>query len=177
MYLYESIGFRPIEERDLEDLRALYNEMMTFLHLGRAEMVSAEEQVQWWKRTASGAGDKHYSIIETSTDKLIGKLRVQNIDHVNKHCEIGLDIVPSLRGQGYGQMAYKMILQYLFLHSNMHAVYLRVGDFNDMAKRLYEKLGFVETGRYKEYLYRHGKYWDYLIMSIMKEKYMVAYYE
>lgn len=174
MYIYERIGFRPIEERDLEDLRALYNDMMTFLHLGRAEMVSAEEQVQWWKRVASRAGEKHYSIVDASTDRVIGKLRVQNIDQVNKHCEIGLDIVPSLRGQGLGHMAYKMILQYLFLHANMHMVYLRVGDFNDKAKKLYEKLGFAETGRYTEYLYRHGRYWDYLIMSIVIEEYMKA---
>jgi RimJ/RimL family protein N-acetyltransferase len=175
MYTYKNIGFRPIEERDLEDLRDLYNDMTTFLQLGRAEMVSSEEQVEWWKRLARSAGDKHYAIVETGPCKLLGKLRVQNIDHVNKHCEIGLDILPALRGRGYGRMAYEMILQYLFLHNNMHMVYLRVGEFNERAKGLYEKLGFVETGRYKEYLFRHGRYWDYVIMTMTREQYSRTY--
>lgn len=175
MYIYKTIGFRPIEERDIEGLRALYNDMTTFLQLGRAEMVSSEEQVEWWKRLSRGPGDKHYAIVQAETDELLGKLRVQNIDHVNKHCEIGLDILPSLRGHGYGRMAYQMILQYLFQHANMHMSYLRVGDFNERAKGLYEKLGFLETGRYKEYLFRYGRYWDYIIMTMTREQYVRVY--
>ena len=88
---------------------------------------------------------------------------------------IGLDIVPTLRRRGYGRASYRMLLEYLFLHFNMHMVYLRVGEFNGQAKALYERLGFVEGGAFKEYLYRHGRYWDYILMCMTKEQYLKAY--
>ncbi|MCF6296421.1 MAG: GNAT family N-acetyltransferase [Flavobacteriaceae bacterium] len=53
---------------------------------------------------------------------------------------------------------------------NMNMVYLKVASFNPNAKKLYLKIGFQETGRLPQFYYRHGKYWDYIIMSILKHK-------
>jgi len=172
MYTYKEIGFRPIDAGDLEHLRRLYNDESTFLQLGSVGMASTQEQNEWWQNILKSKTDKHFSIVEASTGNVMGKLRIQNIDHVNAHCEVGLDILPEYRGRGYGEMSYQMVLEFLFLHFNMHMVYLRVIDFNDAAKRLYCKLNFVETGRYKEYIYRYGKYWDYVIMCMTKEEYL-----
>lgn len=177
MYIYGDIGFRPIEAQDLETLRHLHNDMSTLLQLGNVEMASSEEQVQWWKALSGSKTTKRFSIVEVATNEVIGILRIQNIDSSNKNCEIGLDIIPSLRGKGYGQASYRMVLEYLFLHCNMHMVYLRVGAFNGRAKRLYERLKFVESGVFREYLYRHGKYWDYIVMCMTKDQYLEAYHE
>jgi len=67
-----------------------------------------------------------------------------------------------------------MALEFLFLQYNMHMVYLRAADFNDRARTLYQRLGFVETGRYPEYLYRHGRYSDYVIMSMLEGDYRLS---
>ena len=98
-------------------------------------------------------------------------MRLQNINLTHHNCEVGLDILPNYRGKGYGRKSYEMLLKFLFDHYNMHMVYLRVADFNPNAKELYEKVGFEETGRLPEYYYRHGKYWDYIIMSMTKNEY------
>ena len=166
MYVRGPVGFRPIEEQDLEPLRLLHNEVSTLMQLGNADLVSAEQQVEWWKTLHRSKSAWRFSIVEIATGQVVGLLRVQNIESNNRNCEIGLDIVPERRGQGLATAAYEAILEYLFLHFNMHMVYLRVADFNDGAKRLYEKLHFRETGRYVEYLYRHGRYWDYIVMSM-----------
>jgi len=44
-------------------------------------------------------------------------------------------------------------------------------SFYPNAKKLYEKVRFKETGRLPQFYYRHGKYWDYVIMSVTKEEY------
>ena len=67
-----------------------------------------------------------------------------------------------------------MILEYLFMHFNMHMVYLRVGEFNIQAENLYKNIGFLETGRYREYMYRHGRHWDYIIYTMLKSDYLAS---
>lgn len=177
MYIYGSIGFRPIDMGDIECLRGLHNEMTTLLQLGSVEMFSSEEQLEWWKQISKSKTSKLCSIIDTESQDIIGIIRIQNIDSINRNCEIGLDIVPKYRGKGLGAKSYAMLMQYLFLQFNMHMIYLRVGAFNDHAKAIYEELHFIETGRYKDYLYRHGQYWDYILMTMTKDHYISNYQE
>lgn len=171
MYTYENVGFRPIEAADLETLRLLHNDPSTLLHRGTVDLVSEEDQAAWWRGLSGKRGERRYAVVALDTDTVIGQLRIQNIDRGNRHCEIGLDIRAEYRGQGLGRATYEMALEFLFLHENMHMVYLRVADFNEEARGLYERLGFVETGRYREYLYRHGRYWDYLVLSMLEGEY------
>jgi RimJ/RimL family protein N-acetyltransferase len=172
MYIRGNIGFRPIEESDLEILRALHNEMSTLLQLGNIDLASRSEQLAWWKSLANSPRAKRYTLVDVEKDRIIGLLRVLNIEEGNRNCEVGLDIVPDLRGHGYGKASYETALEYIFQHWNMHMVYLKVGDFNDRARSLYKSLGFEDTGHFKEYLYRHGRYWDYLVMCMTRDAYL-----
>ena len=171
MFIHRNVGFRPIEEGDLETLRALRKDMTTLLQLGTVEMVSSAQQAEWWRHLSTSRTDHRFSIVEVASGAVIGMLRVQHIDSVNAHCEIGLDILPSYRGKGFGTAGYLMGLEFLFSHYNMHVVYLLVAEFNDRARKLYDRLGFVETGKYSEYLYRHGRYWDYIVMAMTRTQY------
>ena len=40
------------------------------------------------------------------------------------------------------------------------------------AKRSYEKAGFVEEGRLCEAVYKHGKYDDVIVMSILRSEWI-----
>lgn len=176
MYIYKDIAFRPIEYDDLEVLRKLHNDMTTLLNLGNPQMVTSEEQVEWWKSISLSKTIRRYCILGGERyERIIGMLRVQNIDHLNKNCEIGLDILAEHRKRGYGRKSYEMVLQYLFLHLNIHTIYLRVIDSNERARSLYEEIGFQLTGKYPEFIYRNGKYQDYLIMSMTRQMYDARY--
>jgi len=43
------------------------------------------------------------------------------------------------------------------------------------ARKLYAKLGFRETGRIVESMFRHGRYWDNLIMCMTVEQHRRLY--
>ena len=171
MYIRKEVGFRPIEEKDLEDLRELRNDPTAYLNLGKVGMESVQSQFQWWSTGLIRPHDQRYVLFEVKTGKLVGQLRVNNIDYENAHCEIGLDILQGLRGRGYGWKSYECVLEYLFKHKNIKTVYLRVGEFNKKAIALYEKLGFTTSGFYKNYLFRNGKYHNYLLYSIDRDDY------
>jgi RimJ/RimL family protein N-acetyltransferase len=171
VYVRHEVGFRPIDESDLEALRLLHNDMTTLLQLGTLELVSQVEQVEWWRGLGKNRTTRFFTLVAVPSGEVIGMLRVQHIDTVNGHCEIGLDILPAHRGRGLGTASYEMVLEFLFQHYNMHMVYLRVAEFNEQARRLYGRLGFLETGRYEEYLYRHGRYWDYIVMAMTHDRF------
>ena len=173
MYVYKDIGFRPIERSDLEIIRRLHNDPSTLLNLATTELIDEPGQHNWWENLHRVKNDKRYIIcLSDKPERIIGRLRIQNIDRQNSNCEIGLDILPELRGKGYGLLSYQMILEFLFLHYNMNMVYVRVAEYNPVAKSLYSRIGFKETGNYEEYIYRNGRYYDYQILCLTKSAYL-----
>jgi len=161
-----------IEREDLEVLRELHNDQSTFLNLLNIDLVDEEGQIEWWENLHKKKDDKRYVIsFADKPNEIIGRLRIQSINYLHNNCEVGLDIVPAYRGMGYGVKSYEMLLEFLFKHFNMNMVYLKVADFNPNAKKLYEKVGFKETGRLPQFYFRHGKYWDYVIFSMTNKEY------
>jgi RimJ/RimL family protein N-acetyltransferase len=175
MYKYENIGFRPIDEKDLERLRCFHNSNDTTLFLGKAELFSSVEQLKWWESMSLSYHNRSYCIVKDTYENIIGMFRNNNIDHINKNCEIGIDLLPEFRSKGYGYLSYRMVLEYLFLHVGMNSIYLRFIAFNENAQALYEKLGFEKTGFFPEFIFRHGKYWDYVLMSMTAKKFKELY--
>lgn len=173
MYIFENIAFRVIERSDLEVLRSLHNESTTFLNLLNIDLVDEEGQIEWWRSLHKKQTDKRFTLcFSEEPEKLFGRLRIQNINLLHNNCEVGLDILPEFRGKGLAVKSYNMVLEFLFQHYNMNMVYLRVADFNPNAKKVYEKVGFIETGRLPNFYYRHGEYWDYIIMSLSIKEYL-----
>ena len=172
MYIYKDIAFRTIDKEDLKILRHLHNDQSTFLNLLDIDFIDENSQNSWWENLHKNKNDKRYVIVDAEKPKeILGRLRIQNINFLHNNCEIGMDILPKYRRQGFGSKCYEMLLEFLFLHYNMHMVYLKVADFNPNAKRLYEKVGFEATGYFKDFYYRHGRYWNYILMCLTKKQY------
>jgi RimJ/RimL family protein N-acetyltransferase len=172
MFVYDDIAFRVIERSDLETLRKMHNDPSTYMNILSIDFVDEEDQLEWWKGLHKNRTDQRYALcFSLSPDEVIGRLRIQNINHLHKNCEIGLDLIVDYRGRGLGTKCYRMVLKYLFEQLNMNMVYLKVAEFNDKAKSTYAKVGFVETGRFPKYFFRNGRYYDYILMSITREVY------
>lgn len=173
MYIFENIAFRVIEKNDLEILRRLHNDSSTFLNLLNIDLIDEEGQIEWWKGLHKKQNDKRFTLCFSENPiEVYGRLRLQNINLQHSNCEVGLDILPQYRGKGLAVKSYTMVLEFLFQHYNTNMVYLKVADFNPNAKKVYEKVGFKETGRLPGFYFRYGKYWDYIIMSLTRQEYL-----
>ncbi len=170
MFWYSDIGFRVVEEKDLERIRVLRNNPSTWIHLTDISPISAESQKEWFL-TVSRRTDRGYFVVFDDTCEFIGIVRMDEIDRVNRSIRVGADVVPEMRGQGYGHKIYRALKKYCFDYLNMHRVWLAVLSSNERATRLYEKQGFMIEGRYREAIFRDGKYLDYILMSILEEEY------
>jgi len=175
VYTCHNIGFRPLEPDDIDLVRRMHNEPDTLLHMRDPWPVSPLQQRDWFESMSRRRSDVTFMVCLVEEEQPIGVWRLQNVDAVNRVCEVGVDIFPVYRRQGYGYQTYRMILAFLFDHYNMHMIYLHTAAFNHNAQSLYLKLGFRETGRLIESIFRHGRYWDNVLMCLTVEEYRHLY--
>jgi RimJ/RimL family protein N-acetyltransferase len=109
------------------------------------------------------------AIHEASTDRLIGTCAFSQLDGDNGsalyHITIG---EKDAWGHGYGTDATQLMLDHAFGTMGLHRIALYVFEFNERAIRTYQRCGFVVEGRSRESIFRDGRWWDELAMSVLE---------
>jgi RimJ/RimL family protein N-acetyltransferase len=105
------------------------------------------------------------------TDRLIGTCAFSQLDGDNGstlyHITIGEH---DAWGKGYGTEATELMVAHGFTRLALHRIGLSVFEFNARAIRAYEKCGFVVEGRARQAIFRDGRFWDEIHMSILLEE-------
>lgn len=132
----------PLSENYLKFLLEVRNHESTRKYLENDSIFTIEQCKQWFSTLDS----PWYIIIVDNTP--VGYIRTNGN-------EIGCDIHPNHRRKGYAKSAYQKIME------NMDYATLWVFEDN-FAKKLYESLGFKETGniksiRNKQYIHMEYK--------------------
>ncbi|MEV6105208.1 GNAT family protein [Streptomyces sp. NPDC051940] len=71
-------------------------------------------------------------------------------------------------GRGYATDAMRTVCRYGFDDMRLHKITLTVVTENHSARRVYEKVGFVEEGRLREVFRRDGKWFDVYTMGLLE---------
>ena len=122
------------------------------------------------------SGDALAMAIHTrDTDRLIGSCAFSQMDPENGsalyHITIG---EKDAWGQGYGTEATRLMLDHAFGQLGLHRVALYVFSFNERAIRAYRRCGFFVEGRARESIWRDGRWWDELAMSVLESDWREA---
>jgi RimJ/RimL family protein N-acetyltransferase len=109
------------------------------------------------------------AVHELPTDRLIGTCAFSQLDGENGsalyHITIGEQ---DAWGKGYGTEATRLMLDHAFGTLGLHRIALYVFEFNERAIRAYRNAGFVIEGRSRESIWRDGRWWDELAMSVLE---------
>jgi RimJ/RimL family protein N-acetyltransferase len=104
-----------------------------------------------------------------ATDRLIGTCAFSQLDGDNGsalyHITIG---EKDVWGRGYGTEATRLMLAHAFERLALHRVALSVFEFNQRAIRSYRACGFQVEGRAREAIWREGRWWDEITMSLLE---------
>ncbi len=73
-------------------------------------------------------------------------------------------------GRGHGTEATELMLDHAFGTLELHRVALAVFAFNERAIRSYRRVGFVIEGRSRQAIFRDGRFWDELHMSVLSDE-------
>ncbi len=167
----------PVSMQDIEHYTEWLNDMNVTLNLGLGDTIfTLEKEKETLEKLLSGSDSSMFAIIDKDSNKLIGNVGLHGINHINGNCELGIMIGDkNFWNRGYGTEAVKLALDYAFNILNLHSVYLGVISYNERGMKCYEKAGFKETGRFKEWKKIAGQYYDMIYMQIMSEDFESPY--
>ena len=129
---------------------------------------SYKECQDWLSSLEHNTKSRRYMVFGDSGNPFIGLFRVDNIDHINNHCSVGLDICADQRGKHYSKLIYKEMLTKLFNWYNMNSIWLEVLATNTIGIKLYCELGFGLDAILRDRILRDGIYIHNMIMSITR---------
>lgn len=143
---YLEMGWRPPSEADLE---ADYRNM------------------------AENASNIVFAITEKTSSQTIGTIGLYQIQWPARRAQMNILIGdPSSWNKGYGTEALSLLCDYAFSMVNLELIFLGVNAENKGAIRSYEKAGFVHEGRRRNLVYRNGRYFDSLMMSLLRSEWV-----
>lgn len=170
LYDNENFYLRAVEEKDLYWLAELRNHKDTWPYLGTLNFTNMPRQKRWFE--TSSLDPKQMNLVFGSYQfGDLGLAKIDEIDYRNGSCRVGADIMPAFRGKGLSRELYKLLFQFIFNELRMHRAWLLVMCFNARAQALYKKMGMKEEGKQKDAIFRNGKYYDYIMMSILEPEY------
>lgn len=130
--------------------------------------MAVDEVDRFFEARAIGSESLAMAIHERATDRLIGTCAFSQMDPDNGsalyHITIG---ERDAWGRGFGTEATRLMLDHAFTVLGLHRVALAVFEFNERAIRSYASCGFLVEGRAREAIWRDGRWWDELGMSVL----------
>jgi len=178
MYFRKMIGKKcylsPIDVNDFEKFAEWLNDLEVTQNLSiYPVMINLKNEKEILEKLSN---EHNYSIIDISTNELIGNCGFIDIDHINQTGEIGIFIGnKNYWNKGYGTEAMSLLIDFGFKALNLHNIMLKVYDYNKNAIKCYEKTGFREIGIRREAIHVNLKKHNIVYMDILANEFYEKY--
>lgn len=173
MYRGKMIRLRAFDNSDLCRLLTYVNDydVMRSASGGLLLPSTVEDEARFMgNQTSYSAGEYQFAIEDLASGDLIGQCGLTRLSWKNRVAEVTILIgEKEYRGKGYGTDAIRTLCRFGFGEMNLHKLKAVVFDFNEPAKRCYEKCGFIIEGLLRDEIYREGKYHDVTVMSLIRD--------
>ncbi|MBE5806305.1 MAG: GNAT family N-acetyltransferase [Clostridiales bacterium] len=167
----DRIYLSPRSVDDYEKYAEWLNDFQVTDYTGRSSKILTREAEKEYLEKNTNV-ESVFAIVELETDKLLGSVGIENIDHINRSGTLGIFIGDKdYRSKGYGTEAIRLVLEYGFKYLNLKNINLDVLACNERAIKCYEKCGFKEYGRRRKCKFVNGVYYDVINMDILDEEF------
>lgn len=168
----EKVRLTAVTKDDLPVMSRWWSDAGFLRHYDAVPAFPKSEQ-QLLKRLEAGQGGETFlfGIRPVSDDHLLGLLEFDGILWTHGTTFLSIAIGDEAhRRRGYGYDAMQLALKYAFHELNLYRVCLTVFAYNDPAIGLYQKLGFVQEGVYREHLSRDGRRYDMILFGLLRRE-------
>ena len=83
---------------------------------------------------------------------------------------LGVGLAPEFRGRGYGTAAQRLLVRYLFAHTQVNRIEATTEITNVAEQRALEKAGFTREGILRGTAFRQGRWHDQVIYSVLRDE-------
>jgi diamine N-acetyltransferase len=167
----ENIYLRPFIKEDIPFILQSYNDQNTRLKTGdirpvnftdAEKIVDRKEDHRLW-----------FVIVRKSDDQVIGETGLLRMCPEWGTTDLSIIISKGeYHGRGYGTEAINLLMNYAFGNLNYNRIAIGVVGFNADALKFYEKVGFKKEGIQEEGYYCNFKYYDFIMMRILKREFV-----
>ena len=150
---------RAVRDGDAEALVRIKSLPMTIIEAHKAVAAMVHELQKpfafHWVITLSGV--------------VIGRIKAWDVNPYNGYLQLGYDIGPEFRGNGYMSEAIRAVVRFLMMESEVNRVFCSVRAGNIASRRVCEKAGMAHEGTLRQHYARQdGGYDDVCIYGIIR---------
>lgn len=169
----KAVKIRPLEIEDLDQIYDWYNDQdFGYWVCGNWPMATLlrREEIE---RKFYEEDENRYAITDHQ-DNLIGTIGFDQVNIPAQSARLYIGIGdPQYWGKGYGFDSLDLFISYLFKQWNFRRLTVETWQENTRALGCYEKLGFVKEGQLREAYYIDGRYYDAIILGLLKPDYCI----
>jgi RimJ/RimL family protein N-acetyltransferase len=169
----ERVYLRPAERSDIPTFVRWLNDAETSMYLSAYSPVSTAMEEGWFEDMLARQGNDGYFFVVCllADNRPIGTVSLFHIGRTNGSAGVGILIgEKELLGQGLGADSMNAVVDFGFGMLRLERIWLDVYDFNERARRMYDRIGFKLEGTQRHGAYRHGKFVDVLLMSMLRDE-------
>jgi len=173
----KKVGFYAVEEEDFtERLLRWRNDPEVTYHLFQGVLPSSREILkEEYETLIKSDKDVVLAIADKKTGTRIGLTGFYEIDWIARHGEHRLIIgEKEFWKKGYGNEVVEVMTAFGFNRLNLNKVRAGANAEHAASMKCYERLGYVQEGVFRQNQYRHGKYYDDVMFSILKDEFVAA---
>jgi len=132
-------------------------------------IISLEEHLEFIDSLKRDSRNFYFLVKKAS--EYLGVVSLTRLDLRNRNAYLGIYANPEKKIPGVGSVLGEILLKLAFDVAKLHTLKLEVFEDNERAIALYKRLGFVEEGRLREFVFREGRWKDVIVMGITEEEY------
>ena len=167
MFIYDNLRFLEVTPEDLPLLMKLRNAPESWSGTRDAFSIQTMHQQQKWYKSLNGESNMAFMIQDAG--KKVGMIRVGNVELKTRSVGLtGLHIFPNREGKGYGSRAMRGTAIWLLNELGFHRVTAEALDSNVGAQKAITKAGFTYEGHKRSYVFRAGRWHNFLQYSVIE---------
>lgn len=173
----ELVYLRPAERSDIPLFVRWMSDARTTRNLLLRSPIGQAIEERWFDTMLEHHGrERWFFVICRLVDgRPVGSLDLHALDETNGSSGIGIAIGdPADTGQGYGSDALRVLVRFGFDELRLVRLWLDVYDENEGARRVYERLGFVQEATFRRGVFRGGRFRDVHRLGMLKEEWDAA---
>jgi RimJ/RimL family protein N-acetyltransferase len=173
MLAHGSVYLRAAERSDIPTFVRWYTDLRTTQTLLMSSPMGHAAEERWFDQMLDAHGkDRWFFVIcRREDDRAVGGIDLHEVNLRSGSASLGIAIGdPADTGRGYGSDALLSLLGFGFGQLRLERIELDVYDFNDRARRVYERVGFAHEGTLRRALFRDGAFHDVHRMAILRDE-------
>jgi ribosomal-protein-alanine N-acetyltransferase len=109
-----------------------------------------------------------WAIELADSGEMVGTVGLLRFDFEHRRAEVGYELARRAWGRGLAPEAAAVVVRYAFSVMRLHTIEAGVLPDNHRSVRVLQKLGFVEEGLRRDYLYIKGRFQSFRWFSLLE---------